>query len=342
VTRQIPSYFLRPLGDARHRSSPQPQPLAHILKSRILGIDALKLAPCLRLAANLIIEHGTLKAKLAQQAVRAVLAAAQCHGEHVNRRISLTTARKRAAAVEEERGLDRGDVFNGGGQGDDPLKLCGGGLALADPAWGELVLREILEVGDFDGDGLPDALIAMDTGGNCCPQDFAVVSYRGGGFFATLGPPESMGWGGIDVIRGEDGLLIRSNHASSGVGNTKDREWQIDYRIREGRVTEVARRENFAELAADPVLTLEDLLGKREERMVFDLNADGLPDEVSCRFWDRWGVLSCTITAAGLGEVGTLACARIGILPTTQNGWHELTCGRRSVVAWSEGEYRVP
>lgn len=80
-----------------------------------------------------------------------------------------------------------------------------------------------------------------------------------------------------------------------------------------------ARREQLDELAADPVLTLEHLPGKREERMMFDLNAAGLPDEVIRRFWDRWGVSSCTITAAGLAEVGTLACARIGILPT--KGW---------------------
>jgi hypothetical protein len=226
----------------------------------------------------------------------------------------------------------------------DPVLVAtteGRSYRISDPAWGELVLREVLETGDFDGDGLPDALIAMDTGGNCCPQDFAVVSYRGDGFFATLGPPQSMGWGGIDVITDDDGLLIRSHHASSGMGNTEDREWQIDYRIRDGLVTEVARRENLAELAADPVLTIEDVLETLEARMVFDLNADGLPDEVSCRFWDRWGVLNCTITAAGQGEVGTLACPRIGILPTMQNGWHELTCGRRSVAAWSEGEYRV-
>jgi hypothetical protein len=100
---------------------------------------------------------------------------------------------------------------------------------IADPAWGELVLREVLETGEFDGDGLPDALIAMDTGGNCCPQDFAVVSYRGDGFFATLGPPESMGWGGLDVTKDDYGLLIRSHHTSSGMGNTENREWQIDY-----------------------------------------------------------------------------------------------------------------
>jgi len=104
----------------------------------------------------------------------------------------------------------------------DPVLVAmteGRSYRISDPAWGELVLREVLETGDFDGDGLPDALIVMDTGGNCCPQDFAVVSYRGDGFFATLGPPESMGWGGIDVTMDDDGLLIRSHHASSGVGN---------------------------------------------------------------------------------------------------------------------------
>ena len=210
------------------------------------------------------------------------------------------------------------------------------------PAWEDLVLREVLETGDFDGDGLPDALIAMDTGGNCCPQDFAVVSYRGNGFFTTLGPPESMGWGGIDMATDEDGLLIRSHHSSTGFGNTEDREWQIDYRIRNGRVTEVARRENRAELVADPVLAIDDVQAATEASIAFDLNADGSPDEITCRFWDRWGLLNCTITAAGLGLVGTLACPRIGVLPTTQNGWHELACGRRGVAIWSEDEYRVP
>jgi len=213
---------------------------------------------------------------------------------------------------------------------------------ITDPAWEDLVLREILEVGDFDGDGLPDALIALDTGGNCCPQEFAVVSHRGDGFFATLGPPESMGWGGIDVIMDAGGLLIRSHHSSAGVGNTEDAEWQIDYRIRDGLITEVARRENRAALVAEPALTLDDVLESGEARMAFDLNGDGSPDEITCRFWERWGLLNCTVSAAGLGPIGTLACPRIGVLPTTQNGWHELSCGRRDVAVWSQGEYRMP
>ncbi|WP_439604332.1 hypothetical protein [Shinella sp.] len=136
----------------------------------------------------------------------------------------------------------------------------------------------------------------------------------------------------------EAGLLIRSHHSSTGYGNSEDREWQIDYRIRDGLVTEVARRENRAELAADPVLTINDVRDASEASIAFDLNADGSPDAITCRFWDRWGLLNCTITAAGLGPVGTLACPRIGVLPTTQNGWRELTCGRRGVAIWSEGE----
>jgi hypothetical protein len=213
---------------------------------------------------------------------------------------------------------------------------------ISDPAWDDLVLRGILETGDFDGDGLTDALVNMDTGGNCCPQDFAIISYRGDGFFAALGPPVSMGWGGIDVTMDADGLMIRSHHVSQGFGNADDAEWQVDYRIREGAITEVARRENVARLVATPELTMDQVLDGSEAVLTFDLNGDGSDDAIACRYWDRWGVLNCSITAAGVGPAGALACTRVGVLQTMQNGWHELSCGRRGVAVWSEGEYSVP
>jgi hypothetical protein len=65
-------------------------------------------------------------------------------------------------------------------------------------------------------------------------------------------------------------------------------------------------------------------------------------DSIACRYWDRWGMLNCSITAAGFGPAGALACTRVGVLPTMQNGWHELSCDRRGVALWLGGEYRVP
>lgn len=69
-----------------------------------------------------MIEYGAAVAGLVQQRVGAVLAAAVGQGEHIDGGIGQAQGDQRAAAVEQDRGIDRGLVFNMPG-GADPAGL---------------------------------------------------------------------------------------------------------------------------------------------------------------------------------------------------------------------------
>lgn len=47
----------------------------------------------------------------------------------------------------------------------------------------------------------------------------------------------------------------------------------------------------------------------------FDLDLDGELDSVTCKYWDRWGSLSCEIRYGGEGQALKMTCKRFAILP---------------------------
>jgi hypothetical protein len=66
---------------------------------------------------------------------------------------------------------------------------------ITQPEWNDVYkYKSIIFSQDLDGDGLNEAVASLNHGGNCCPIEYALVSYRGDGFFGVSTLPEFASW----------------------------------------------------------------------------------------------------------------------------------------------------
>ena len=72
----------------------------------------------------------------------------------------------------------------------------------------------------------------------------------------------------------------------------------------------------------------------------FDLNADGQPEFISCKLWERWGRLrDCVIKTASDQDIlsvdkNSFHPKRIGILAEKNNGWHSIVADFNEVIIY--------
>jgi hypothetical protein len=196
--------------------------------------------------------------------------------------------------------------------------------------------------GDFDEDGLRDAIVEIHNGGNCCPTRFFLIRYLGDKFFTLANEmPISAGWSGYSMIEVDGKKVIRVFDQDLGVDQTGDREWMEDYALRDGKLVQVATHMNAASLRAEQELTAADVrLMGGSASMSFDINDDSKIDQIVCSYWSRWGSLSCLVQLSSGASAAIPSCERIGIMSTRKDGWSDLACGRSTVLTYTSGEYR--
>lgn len=195
--------------------------------------------------------------------------------------------------------------------------------------WGDLYPYKVGPTEDLDGDGTPETIIALTTGGNCCPDYLSIISYRGDGFFEFVNEkPIPSGWGGYDLVSLADEKLIRVHNSATGVGNVEDWQSQEDYALRDGRLVRLVERFNRGK----PLTIME--LSSKEVRdapggiksLDYDLDLDGKLDNVRCEYWDRWGSISCEIRYTSYLQTERMTCRRLGIVPEVRKGLMRLSC----------------
>ena len=182
---------------------------------------------------------------------------------------------------------------------------------------------------DLDGDGQPETIVQLFNGGNCCPGELSVISYRGDGFFEVVNDqPIPDGWDGFDLVEFKGETLIRVHDTALGVGNYEDWQSQTDYALRDGQLVKLVERFNSARSVSLMELTpkeVRDAPGQTKS-LEFDLDLDGKLDTVTCMYWDRWGSLSCEILYAGETQSANMTCKKFAILPQVVSGDLLLDC----------------
>jgi len=196
---------------------------------------------------------------------------------------------------------------------------------------------------DLDRDGWLDTIIALSSGGTCCPPRYMVVSYRGDGFFATSTHPDFWSWQDPEIIDTPSGPVIRAVAAPAGVGDTSMEEWRYDFRLVNGRLQLVSKLQNSAMIHAKVSMTSEAVIkrGKEQGTIKADIDGDGKPDTMTCQYWERWGALgACEVATARFGKIQlSLGCQRWGILETETNGMMDLVCDRDAVLKFDGSQY---
>lgn len=123
--------------------------------------------------------------------------------------------------------------------------------------------------------------------------------------------------------------VIRVHDTATGVGNIEEWESQTDYALRDGQLVKLVERFNSARSVSLMDLTAKEVREApgQAKSLKFDLDLNGEMDSVTCKYWDRWGSLSCEIVYAGEAQPAKMTCKRFSIMPEVTLGLLGLKCG---------------
>lgn len=218
-----------------------------------------------------------------------------------------------------------------------------------DSEWESLPYKEIHQVLDLDGDGKLEAIISGIDNGNCCAPVWYIASHRGGSFFTIENKREMYGFEppSLTKINGVNILIFKPNY--TGVDYTSLSETQSLFKFENGRIVQLATLENSALIPSKIELYSETLrlFVEKENNleatlsMYADMDLDGKEDEIQCRYWTRWGDLSCKVISTQWGEIHMpWGCDRYGILDSISNGMKQLVCDRSKIISFDgNGSY---
>lgn len=193
---------------------------------------------------------------------------------------------------------------------------------------------EVIHEGDFDGDGLIDAIISSHPGGNCCAPYYFVVSHRGDGFFSVHHHETMYGYE-IEIKNKDEEYLIEILDTVESSDYPIGHEELTTLRFTEGNLEVVSQLTNTALIPALVEVTGQDVQ-EADKLILFDVDADGREEEMIASYWDRWGtVIIGDIVTTSKGKVTfSTGCSRIGFMKSTTNGLHDIVCGRTDVLRY--------
>lgn len=182
---------------------------------------------------------------------------------------------------------------------------------------------------DFDGDGIADALLSTNCGGNGCPEStFAFVTLKAGTLRVT--PIGDALAGRVVDVRGTKfveltQLAVTRTYVLTG--------------------TQAAPYSTQKHLVLHPVIAVEGLApGAASGTRSFetDVDLDGKRETIQCKIWERWGSLLCALPTPGGVQVLSTGCMRFGPLPTSANGRREFVCNENLVVRFDGKRWMEP
>lgn len=179
-------------------------------------------------------------------------------------------------------------------------------------------------VKDFDRDGRQDALLVTSCGGNGCPEDYRIVTLKNG-----------------KLVIAE----IESDFSIKYVKEERDKTYIVDqkidyayYYVFDGKKLVIAKTEKALKAIKEvrgPGVRTDLEPPKPPKTLVFDIDQDNKPDRIVCDIWARWGSLLCKLPLPdGKHQQFHYGCDRFGVLPSTNNGYHEFVCNFDMIVTF--------
>jgi hypothetical protein len=196
---------------------------------------------------------------------------------------------------------------------------------------------------DFDGDGLPDALVMYSEsgGGNCCGSEYFVYSYKGKGKFEkTQKVGNTWNTPTIEKWKGKWSIVIVSNNNGTNVDDYEE--------VTERFVFDGLKLVKVEETKPVEIKALVEMRSKQfdfdnpEEvhELVYDLDEDQINDTIQGTLFQRWGTIMWNVKL-GNGTIieGPYPSKRIGVLENKTNGMHDLVGDLDDVIQWDGDKY---
>lgn len=230
---------------------------------------------------------------------------------------------------------------------------------------------------DFDGNGSTDALVSTCSDAASYGASFSFISYGSDGHFHES---DSFGYSWdeaeIEEWKGEWSAIITSD--SAGYGNTKLDKIRERYILSDGEAIKVGDsslkglqaivefesevlREEYLENQriannAPPNVKFRDINGdgipdgistkqdteSPRRQISYDLNDDGIEDRINMEYWDRWGAMAWDVEISNAEDFDpSLACKRIGVLASKNNGFNDIVCNQNRIYSWNGSTYEA-
>ena len=200
--------------------------------------------------------------------------------------------------------------------------------------------KDIFAIEDLNGDGIDEAILRTQRGGNCCGPSFLIVSRVQEGFYTVISHPELTGWPSLEVKFNETTPELWVRNFSDGAENNSMEETLTILKFKNGAIEQVAKHYNNAQLEAVIEVTAEELSQINNKVLELDLDSDGEADSLACKYWRRWGAVTCDIYSSVFGEVSmSTGCNRVGVLESTTEGLSDLVCNRNSILKYNSQMY---
>ena len=154
------------------------------------------------------------------------------------------------------------------------------------------------------------------------------------GFYLVISHEELLLVTNLTLLEKGKGKNLFVRNKPNGVGNTSLEETIAELELKNGTLNLIYKHFNSALLQAELEVDSKELSKTKRKILKFDIDKDGHIDEISCRYWSRWGDASCEIASTKLGEIRIFSCDRIGVLASSTDGMHDIVCDRVDVMRW--------
>lgn len=196
---------------------------------------------------------------------------------------------------------------------------------------------------EVNGNGSQDALIedVIACGGNCCANAYFFVAYRGDGHFERS-PAFGYSWDTpkIKQWKGLNSVVVLSHN--EGMNQQNAEESFARYVLDSGQAVKVEESTRNELVAIVELRSKEFDFDRKDQILVvkYDINGDGIEDELGGRLWQRWGRILWYVKLSNEETYeSSTGCKRIGILQSSTNGLHDIVCDQDDIWQWSDGKY---
>ncbi len=230
------------------------------------------------------------------------------------------------------------------GEGDECLYATVNGKVVVIVDSSEHKYVQVDTVLDYDNDGDLDALALYSEsgGGNCCANNYFVITNMGNGkFIRSVMTEGSFSSPTFNYWKGQNTLVVKSSN--EGINTDDYQETIYRYAITNGNIKQIEAIKTAEIPAVAEIRSSEFSFEEPQEirTLVYDLDGDNVNDTIQCSFWDRWGMMipSFYFSKGTVCEETGLSAKRIGVLESKTHGVNDLVFDLNTIMKWDGKKY---